>query len=88
MKRESAHPGIQAEACVSWRCQDGDYRSCLATLNDWQQWHINKGTYLLLREKLEVICWRNLARKTWVHFAFLILKARRMALKASFRNLA
>ncbi|GAA5837677.1 hypothetical protein JCM3766R1_000553 [Sporobolomyces carnicolor] len=27
-------------------------------------WHIKYGNYLLLREKLEVICWRNLARQT------------------------
>lgn len=29
-------------------------------------WHIKYGNYLLLREKLEVICWRNLARQTYV----------------------
>ncbi|CAD6581368.1 MAG: hypothetical protein CYPHOPRED_001560 [Cyphobasidiales sp. Tagirdzhanova-0007] len=42
----------------------GNYRQCRYLLDQWQDWHLAKGTYLILREKLEVICWRNLARKT------------------------
>jgi len=44
--------------------KSGNYQECLAVLNQWKDWHLAKGTYLLLRDKLEVICWRNLARKT------------------------
>ena len=42
----------------------GDWQRCLACLNAYKSWHLQKGTYLFLREKLEVICWRNLTRKT------------------------
>ncbi|GAA5951322.1 hypothetical protein JCM21900_003837 [Sporobolomyces salmonicolor] len=44
--------------------QLGDFRGVLSELDRWQVWHLQCGNYLLLREKLEVICWRNLARRT------------------------
>lgn len=44
--------------------QRGDFRGVLSELNRWQAWHLKCGNYLLLREKLETICWRNLARRT------------------------
>ncbi|KWU47067.1 COP9 signalosome complex subunit 12 [Rhodotorula sp. JG-1b] len=42
----------------------GNFRGVLSELNRWQAWHLKCGNYLLLREKLETICWRNLARTT------------------------
>ncbi|KAM0753006.1 COP9 signalosome complex subunit 12 [Meredithblackwellia eburnea MCA 4105] len=44
--------------------QLGDYVSVKAELDRWQEWHLQKGNYLILKEKLEVVCWRNLARRT------------------------
>ncbi|TNY24716.1 COP9 signalosome complex subunit 12 [Rhodotorula diobovata] len=41
----------------------GDFRSVLAHLDAHQEFHLRCGNYLLLREKLEVLCWRNLARR-------------------------
>lgn len=45
----------------------GDYTSTRNELDKWRSWHLSKGTYLLLKEKLEVVCWRNLARRTYVY---------------------
>ncbi|BGP55701.1 hypothetical protein JCM8202v2_003308 [Rhodotorula sphaerocarpa] len=42
----------------------GDFRGVLAELDRYQAWHLRCGNYLLLREKLETVCWRNLARRT------------------------
>ncbi|KAJ8294234.1 PCI domain-containing protein [Rhodotorula toruloides] len=44
--------------------KQGDFRIVLSELDRWQLWHRQHGNYLLLREKLETICWRNLARRT------------------------
>lgn len=44
--------------------QLGDYNTVLSEINRHMSWHLKKGNYLLLKEKLEVICWRNLARRT------------------------
>ena len=44
--------------------QLGDYQECLYWLGSYQDWHIQKGTFLLLRDKLELVCWRNLLRRT------------------------
>lgn len=44
--------------------QLGNFSLVLDSLSDWRDWHLSKGNYLLLREKLEVVCWRNLARRT------------------------
>ena len=40
----------------------------LKALDEWKDWHKKFGNYLLLKEKLEVICWRNLIRRTSVKF--------------------
>jgi hypothetical protein len=52
-------------ACSSgcWT-QVGNFVTVLEELDRHRQWHLSKGNYLLLREKLEVVCWRNLARRT------------------------
>ncbi|SCV71898.1 BQ2448_4592 [Microbotryum intermedium] len=42
----------------------GNYVQVLAELDQHRAWHLSKGNYLLLKEKLQVICWRNLARTT------------------------
>ncbi|POY70448.1 hypothetical protein BMF94_6516 [Rhodotorula taiwanensis] len=42
----------------------GDFRTVLSELDRCQTWHLKCGNYLLLREKLETVCWRNLARRT------------------------
>ncbi|GAA5916123.1 hypothetical protein JCM6882_003943 [Rhodosporidiobolus microsporus] len=42
----------------------GNFRLVLAALDAHQTFHRQHGNYLLLREKLEAICWRNLARTT------------------------
>ncbi|GAA5854329.1 hypothetical protein JCM8547_001782 [Rhodosporidiobolus lusitaniae] len=45
----------------------GNFNLVLACLDAHQPFHLTHGNYLLLREKLEVLCWRNLARTTlWV----------------------
>ena len=44
--------------------QVGDYQECLHWLGSYQDWHIQKGTFLILRDKLELVCWRNLLRRT------------------------
>ncbi|GAA95016.1 uncharacterized protein L969DRAFT_18954 [Mixia osmundae IAM 14324] len=45
----------------------GDYTACVQALDRWREWHRSKGAYVLLKEKLEVICWRNLCRKVlWI----------------------
>lgn len=44
--------------------QRGNFPVVLSELDRWQAWHLKRGNYLLLKEKLEVICWRNLARRT------------------------
>ncbi|GJN90758.1 hypothetical protein Rhopal_003772-T1 [Rhodotorula paludigena] len=41
----------------------GDFRTVLSHLDAHQPFHLAHGTYLLLREKLETLCWRNLARR-------------------------
>ncbi|GAA5893551.1 hypothetical protein JCM8208_000827 [Rhodotorula glutinis] len=41
----------------------GNLRAVVAELDAHQAWHLRCGNYLLLREKLEVLCWRNLARR-------------------------
>ncbi|BGP40393.1 hypothetical protein JCM10449v2_004355 [Rhodotorula kratochvilovae] len=41
----------------------GDFHTVLAHLDVHQPFHLHSGNYLLLREKLEVLCWRNLARR-------------------------
>lgn len=63
------HLKVRFHLCLQKRAdmsQDGNYRALLGHLDDWQDWHVRKGTYLLLREKLEVLCWRNLIRKAFV----------------------
>ncbi|BGP16532.1 hypothetical protein JCM10213v2_004534 [Rhodosporidiobolus nylandii] len=42
----------------------GHFRAVLSCLDAHQSFHLRTGNYLLLREKLEVVCWRNLARQT------------------------
>ncbi|KDE08854.1 hypothetical protein MVLG_00954 [Microbotryum lychnidis-dioicae p1A1 Lamole] len=42
----------------------GNYVQVLAELDRHRAWHLSKGNYLLLKEKLQVICWRNLVRTT------------------------
>ncbi|GAA6001538.1 hypothetical protein JCM10207_006713 [Rhodosporidiobolus poonsookiae] len=42
----------------------GNFTAVLAALDAHQAWHRRCGNYLLLREKLETVCWRNLARQT------------------------
>jgi len=42
----------------------GDYVTVSSELDRWGDWHRHQGNYLLLKEKLEVICWRNLIRRT------------------------
>ncbi|GAA5910051.1 uncharacterized protein JCM6883_000538 [Sporobolomyces salmoneus] len=42
----------------------GNWRLVSAQLERNRDWHLNHGNFLLLREKLEVVCWRNLARQT------------------------
>ncbi|KAM0791294.1 hypothetical protein ACM66B_005766 [Microbotryomycetes sp. NB124-2] len=42
----------------------GNFAGVLAELDRHKAWHRRKGNYLLLREKLEETCWRNLARRT------------------------
>lgn len=50
---------------LSWLTwQQGDYRACRGHLEACQRWHLQKGIYLVLRDKLETICWRTLARRT------------------------
>ncbi|ORY89349.1 COP9 signalosome complex subunit 12 [Leucosporidium creatinivorum] len=50
----------------------GDFNTVLSELHRHMSWHLKKGNYLLLKEKLEVICWRNLARRT----LFVVTKGR------------
>ncbi|GAA5975534.1 hypothetical protein JCM11641_004298 [Rhodosporidiobolus odoratus] len=42
----------------------GHFAAVLAQIDAHRPWHLKHGNYLLLREKLEVVCWRNLARQT------------------------
>ncbi|GAA5826818.1 hypothetical protein JCM5353_005406 [Sporobolomyces roseus] len=42
----------------------GNWRGVLAHLDRYKEWHLKHGNYLVLREKLELICWRNLFRQT------------------------
>ncbi|KAL8293796.1 hypothetical protein RQP46_000497 [Phenoliferia psychrophenolica] len=42
----------------------GDFMGVKAELERWQGWHQQLGNFLLLREKLELVCWRNLIRRT------------------------
>ncbi|GAA5874257.1 hypothetical protein JCM16303_005791 [Sporobolomyces ruberrimus] len=42
----------------------GNWSLVLEHLDQYQAFHLHYGNYLILREKLEVICWRNLARQT------------------------
>jgi len=42
----------------------GDFATVSAELDRWGDWHRRLGNYLLLKEKLEVVCWRNLIRRT------------------------
>ena len=51
---------------ADWHMQDGNFKAVLKHLDAHRAWHLQKGTYLLLKEKLETICWRNLIRKTSV----------------------
>ncbi|KAK4056661.1 hypothetical protein OIO90_002213 [Microbotryomycetes sp. JL221] len=52
---------IQALAVGSCK---GNFVHVLSELDRHQAWHRSKGNYLLLREKLEETCWRNLVRRT------------------------
>ncbi|KAH8925278.1 hypothetical protein BT69DRAFT_1146888 [Atractiella rhizophila] len=40
----------------------GNYKAALKAIEKWRTWHVRNRTYLLLREKLEILCWRNLTR--------------------------
>ncbi|GAA6059040.1 hypothetical protein JCM10212_001265 [Sporobolomyces blumeae] len=42
----------------------GNFRQVSLELDRHQEFHLRHGNYLLLREKLEVLCWRNLTRQT------------------------
>ncbi|GAA6021259.1 hypothetical protein JCM11491_001529 [Sporobolomyces phaffii] len=42
----------------------GNWARASEHLDQYRDWHLEHGNYLLLREKLEVVCWRNLARQT------------------------
>ncbi|GAA6028262.1 hypothetical protein JCM8097_006945 [Rhodosporidiobolus ruineniae] len=42
----------------------GNFAAVLSQLDAHRAWHLKLGNYLLLREKLETVCWRNLARTT------------------------
>ncbi len=39
------------------------YHSCFVR---WSEWYRRRGIWLVLREKGEVLLWRNLFRNTWV----------------------
>lgn len=44
--------------------RQGRFTHVLAALDAQRAWLLRHGIYLLLRDKLELVCWRNLARKT------------------------
>ncbi|CEH12580.1 Transcription-associated recombination protein-Thp1p [Ceraceosorus bombacis] len=46
------------------RLRLGDGAGMLQELNRWREWHRSRGIYLLLRERLQTACWRNLIRRT------------------------
>ncbi|KAL9935042.1 hypothetical protein V8E36_006118 [Tilletia maclaganii] len=46
--------------------QRGGAQLALAELDGWREWHRKRGTYLILREKLQIGLWRNLIRRTLI----------------------
>ncbi|KAK0547865.1 hypothetical protein OC845_003888, partial [Tilletia horrida] len=41
-------------------------KATFGALDQWREWHRRKGTYLILREKLQIGLWRNLIRRSLI----------------------
>ncbi|KAE8229654.1 hypothetical protein CF326_g5372 [Tilletia indica] len=44
----------------------GAAHATLTALDSWREWHRRRGTYLILREKLQIGLWRNLIRRSLI----------------------
>ncbi|KAK0548258.1 hypothetical protein OC846_004563, partial [Tilletia horrida] len=44
----------------------GAASATFGALDQWREWHRRKGTYLILREKLQIGLWRNLIRRSLI----------------------
>ncbi|KAK0530637.1 hypothetical protein OC842_003860 [Tilletia horrida] len=44
----------------------GAAQAALDALDGWREWHRRRGTYLILREKLQIGLWRNLIRRSLI----------------------